>query len=59
MLYVQLKLWNYFRYDNRCHLTWDEVQYLKKKILTQIYEPIIFFQSRPGADPNFLKRGDK
>jgi hypothetical protein len=24
---------------------------------TQIYEPIIFVQSRPGADPDFLKRG--
>ena len=28
-------------------------------ILTQIYGPIIFFQSRPGADPDFLKRGGK
>ena len=30
-----------------------------KIILTQIYGPIIFFQSRPGADPDFLKRGGK
>jgi hypothetical protein len=28
-------------------------------ILTQIYGPILFFQSRPGVDPDFLKRGGK
>ena len=33
--------------------------YVFEIILTQIYEPIIFFQSRPGADPDFLKRGGK
>jgi len=30
-----------------------------KTILIQIYGPIIFAQSRPGADPDFLKRGGK
>ena len=30
-----------------------------KTILTQIYGPIICFQSRQGADPDFLKRGGK
>ena len=41
-----------------CYLTWDEVQYFFfKTILTQIYGPIIKIQSRPGADPDFLKRG--
>jgi hypothetical protein len=33
-----------------------KVQYF---LLTQIYGPIIFVQSRPGADPDFLKREGK
>ena len=31
----------------------------KASLITQIYGPILFFQSRPGADPDFLKRGGK